>query len=108
MARKIGENMEKLEKEKVMHVADLARLYVKNEEMEKYEIQLADIMTEIDKINELNIDEKEEILIAPTENLNGYREDLVGEMLDQESIFKNAKHVSDGYIVVPRVIGNEE
>lgn len=99
--------MEKLSREKVNHVATLARLHVSDEEFDKYGVQLAQIMTEIDKIIKVDVDEKEEMLIAPTENKNEYHEDKVGEMLTKEEIFRNAKHVSDGYIIVPRVIGND-
>lgn len=107
MFRKIGEIMEKLEREVVDHVADLARLYVSEEEKDKYGVQLAQILTEIDKINKVNVEDEEDMLIAPTENKNEYREDIVGEMLKKDAIFKNAKHASDGYIIVPRVIGND-
>ena len=98
--------MEKLEKEQVLHVADLARLYVKEEEINKYAVQLSEILTEIDKINKVNIEDGE-MLIAPTTNKNEYREDEIGTMLEPETVLKNAKHVSDGYIIVPRVIGND-
>lgn len=99
--------MEKLERDAVKHVARLARLYVREEEIEKYGVQLAQILTEIDKINKVTVKEETEMLIAPTNNKNEYHEDFVGEMLTKEEIFKNAKHVSDGYIIVPRVIGND-
>lgn len=99
--------MEKLERDAVKHVARLARLYVREEEIEKYGVQLAQILTEIDKINKVTVKEETEMLIAPTNNKNEYHEDIVGEMLTKEEIFKNAKHVSDGYIIVPRVIGND-
>lgn len=98
--------MEKLNREQVEHVANLARLAIDEEEVEKYGIQLASILTEIDKINKVDIDESDEILIAPTENKNNYHEDEVGEMLSKEEIFKNAKHVVDGYVVVPKVLND--
>lgn len=107
MFRKIGEIMEKLDRDAVKHVARLARLYVSEEKMDKYGVQLAQILTEIDKINKVSVAEDTEMLIAPTKNKNEYHEDIVGDMLSKDDIFKNAKHVSDGYIIVPRVIGND-
>ena len=88
------------------HVANLARLAISPEEKEKYGVQLASILTEIDKINKVNIDENGEILIAPTNNQNKFCEDEVGEMLTKDEIFKNAKHVVDGYVVVPKVLND--
>jgi len=98
--------MDRLTKEQVEHVANLARLKVNEEEINKYSIQLAQILTEIDKINKVDIKENGNILIAPTNNLNKYRSDEVGEMLKKEEIFRNSKHVSDGYIVVPKVLND--
>ena len=96
--------MEKLSEKQVDHVANLARLAISPEEKEKYGVQLASILTEIDKINKVNIDENGEILIAPTNNQNKFCEDEVGDMLTKDEIFKNAKHVVDGYVVVPKVL----
>ncbi len=98
--------MEKLSEKQVDHVANLARLAISPEEKEKYGVQLASILTEIDKINKVNIDENGEILIAPTNNQNKFCEDEVGEMLTKDEIFKNAKHVVDGYVVVPKVLND--
>ena len=97
--------MEALSKKQVMHVANLARLSVNKTEIDKYGIQLASILTEIDKILSVDI-KNEELLIAPTKNTNCYSSDKVGEMLKSDEIFKNANNASDGYIVVPRVIND--
>ena len=42
--------MEKLDKEKVLHVASLAKLHLTEEEVEKFSYQLKDILTEIFQI----------------------------------------------------------
>ena len=42
--------MEKLTREEVKHVAHLARIGVSEEEIEKYQIDLAKMIDEIDKI----------------------------------------------------------
>jgi len=96
--------MKSLSKEQVLHVADLARLSVSDEEIEKYGQQLADILTEIDKIVNVDIDRMGEILIAPTTNTNTYSEDEVENMLTKEEVLKNAPHTMGDFISVPRVI----
>ena len=94
--------MEKLTKEEVLHVATLARLKVDEEEINRYAVQLTDILTEIAKIEEVDV--KEDKMIAPTSNKNRYSEDEVGKMFTPEEIMKNVKNRADNYVVVPRVI----
>ena len=95
--------MKPLSKEQVLHVARLARLNVSDAEVEKYGIQLAEIMSDVDKIIDVDIDTNN-ILIAPTDEHDRYNDDQVGDMLNKEEIFKNVNHESDGYVVVPRVV----
>lgn len=98
--------MEKLTKEEVKHVADLARLNINEDEIEKYSVQLNDILTEIDKILSVEIDENEEMLISTTDAVNRLNEDEVGKMLTKEEIFKNTKNKSGDYIIVPKVLND--
>lgn len=58
---------DKLTKEEVLHVLDLARLDAIDEEIEKYQGELYKMLVEIDKIKELN-DFDEDLLIAPWSN----------------------------------------
>ncbi len=96
--------MKILSKEQVLHVANLARLSVNEEEIDKYGKQLADILTEIDKIINVDIDTNGEILIGPTMNNNTYSEDVVGNMLTKEEVLKNVPHKKGDFVSVPRVI----
>ena len=66
--------MDELTKEEVLHVAHLARIDVAEEDINKYKIQLKQILDEINRINELDVDG--DILISPTDNKNVYREDV--------------------------------
>jgi len=97
--------MDALNEKQVMHVANLARLSVDESEVERYGVQLASILTEINKILSVDV-ETDEMLIAPTTNTNRYSSDEVKDMLSRDEIFKNANNASDGYIVVPRVIND--
>ena len=97
--------MEKLSKEEILHVAKLAHLNITEDEIEKYSIQLRDILSEIDKINEVQIEEND-ILIAPTNNRNVYFMDEPKEMLSKEEVLKNANNKNEDFIIVPRVIND--
>jgi aspartyl-tRNA(Asn)/glutamyl-tRNA(Gln) amidotransferase subunit C len=96
--------MEKLDKKTVLHVANLAKLSIDDKEIEKYSVQLTSILTEIDKINKVDIDCNKDILIAPTTNTNCFSEDIVKDMLNKDEVFKNANKANEEYIIVPKVI----
>lgn len=94
--------MNELTKEEVLHVAHLARINVSEEDIEKYKIQLKQILNEIERINEVNVDE--DILISPTLNKNVYRKDIG---IDNEvDILKNAPKKSGNYIEIKRFVND--
>lgn len=93
--------MNELTKEEVLHVADLAKIEVDENDIIKYKVELKQIMNQIDLINKVNIDE-EEILISPSENKNIYKEDVfVNEDVD---ILKNAPKSNGNYIEIKRFL----
>lgn len=95
--------MKMISEEQVNHIADLAKLKVEENEMKKYQQQLTDILTEIDKILNVEI-QTTEIMISPSFNQNVYSEDNPGNHISKEEAFKNAKRVKGDYIIVPKVI----
>lgn len=92
-----------IDKEKINHIAALAKLSTKEINYDKIGKQLNDILTEIDKINEVELTE-EMIMISPSDNKNEYEEDVIGTHINKNDAFKNAKHVKGDYLVVPKVI----
>ena len=97
-----------LSKEEVDHVANLARLHVDDSEYELYEKQLYDILSEIKKIEDIDVEGETEIMISPSTNKNTYSNDSIGPMLSTSDVTKNAKHTIGDYIVVPRVVADSE
>lgn len=92
-----------IDEEKVRHIADLAKLNIEDDEMSKYQKQLTDILTEIDKILKVDI-KNEDIMISPSDNRNVYSLDVIENHISKNDAFKNAKRVKGDYIVVPKVI----
>ena len=92
-----------ISEEKVKHIADLAKLNVTSEEMSKYQQQLTDILTEIDKILKVDI-KNDEIMISPINNRNCYSDDVIESHISKSDALKNAKRVKGDYIIVPKVI----
>ena len=99
--------MDKLTKEEVLHVADLARIELSEEEIEKYQVQLKQLMNDIDKIKEVK-GYDDERMIAPWNSNTKLRKDIQGEMLDTEKVLNNAPHHRGNYISVPTVINDNE
>ena len=98
--------MDKLTKEEVLRVANLARIEVTDEEIENYSIKLKQLMNQVDEINNIN-DEDEDYLIAPWQNDTILRDDQVSDMLEASEVLKNVPKKSGNYIKVPVVISND-
>lgn len=93
----------KISKEDVLKVAELARLEFGEAELEKFTEQMGDILTYIERLNELDTDNVEptsHVLDIPTP----LREDVVEEWLNTGEALENAPEEEDGFFVVPRVI----
>lgn len=99
--------MDKLTKKEVLHVADLARIKLSEEEIEKYQVELKSLLNDVEKINEVK-GYDDDILIACWEENTKLREDKNGEMLNPKEVVENAPRHSGNYIAVPVVISNGE
>ena len=98
---------DKLTKEEVLHVANLARIKISDEELEKYRVELKQLLDEVEKINDVE-GYDEERMIAPWSDNTTLREDKSSDMLDPKEVIKNAPKHSGNYIEVPVVISESE
>ncbi len=98
---------DKLTKEEVLHVAELARIAVTEEEIEKYQVELKKLLNDVEKVNDVK-GYDDEILIAPWDHNADLRSDKEGTMLEAKEALKNAPSHSGNYITVPVVIGESE
>lgn len=97
--------MEALPRDEVLHIADLGKIKLSEEEIDKFGYGLKQIWNEIEKINNLDI-ASEEILISPTENYNIYRDDVVDSMISIDDALRNAPKTKENYIEVVRVVND--
>lgn len=97
---------EKLTREEVLHVAELARIKITEEEIERYQVQLKQLLNDVEKINDVK-GYDEEILIANWDEPVELREDSSKEMLNPKEVVENAPRHSGNYIEVPVVISEE-
>ena len=93
----------KITKKEVEHVARLARLEFSEQENEMYTDQLSNILTYVEKLNELDATG-----VEPTAHvldiINVMRDDVVGENLTQERALANAPEKAAGHYKVPKII----
>jgi len=97
---------EKLTREEVLHVAQLAKIKVTEEKIKKYQVELKQLLTDVEKINDVE-GYDDDILIANWSSETILREDTQGEMLNPKTVVENAPRHSGNYIEVPVVISEE-
>jgi aspartyl-tRNA(Asn)/glutamyl-tRNA(Gln) amidotransferase subunit C len=90
-------------KKDVVHVAELARLALTEEETELYTTQLQRILGYVEKLKELETEgvEPTSYTVPLTRVM---REDRVKESLSQEDALKNAPAKEKGLFKVPQII----
>jgi aspartyl-tRNA(Asn)/glutamyl-tRNA(Gln) amidotransferase subunit C len=98
---------EKLSREEVLHVAELARISLSEEEIEKYQVELKALLNDVEKINEVK-GYDDDFLIACWSDNTKLREDSEGVMLNPKDVISNSPRHSGNYIEVPVVISDGE
>jgi aspartyl-tRNA(Asn)/glutamyl-tRNA(Gln) amidotransferase subunit C len=95
-----------LDRDAVKHVARLARLDLTEEEKERMQAELTQILGHAEKIQELELDG-----VEPTSHsvriVNAFRPDEVTESLAPEVVLANAPETEDGRFRVPRIIEDQ-
>ncbi len=87
----------------VEHIAELARLEFKVEELDQFTNDLNEILTYVEKLNELDT-ENVEPLSHPIEGINNFREDIMKPSTLREEALKNAPDKDEEFFKVPKVI----
>lgn len=96
-------DMDNTEPIDVGYVARLARLELTEEETQKFQAQLEQIVTYIRKIQEPDTAGIEPMSHAhPVQNV--FREDTVKPGLDRDTVLANAPRHMEGQFAVPRII----
>jgi len=93
----------KITRKEVQHVAELARLCLSEQEEEKFVGQLNQILTYMDKLNELGTEGVEPLShVLPIRNV--FKEDRVKESLARHLVMANAPAHEGDFYEVPKVI----
>lgn len=92
-----------VKKKDVEKIAELTRLKFSDEELESFTHQMNDILSYMDKLNELDT-EKIQPLSHPIELVNIFREDKVKSSISPEKALQNAPDKVEKFFKVPKVI----
>lgn len=96
--------MAEVSKEELLHIAKLANLNLKNEEVDEYLLNLQDILNFANIVNEANVDGLD-ITIGANEEKNIFRKDEIVEFEDKEMLLHNAPEKERNMFKIPKVIG---
>ena len=93
----------KITKDDVVHVANLARLKLSAEAIEKFAGQIDEILNHVDSLKRVDT----QGVSATTHAIsltNAFREDDLSEPSDRDLCMSNAPESEDGSFVVPKII----
>ncbi len=95
-----------IERRDVEHVAKLARLELREDEIETFTEQLGRTLGYVDKLGELDVGAEEPMVHASFPDAGGaaFREDVRGDTLERAKALGGAPSAADGFFRVPPVI----
>ena len=95
--------MANVSKEELLHIAKLANLNIKEEELDKYLANLQDILNFANIVNNANLEGLGET-IGANENQNVFRKDEIKEFKNRDLLLQNAPEQERGMFKIPKVI----
>ena len=91
-----------ISREEVIHISKLAKVELREEEIEKFRKGFQDILEYFNILDEVEEDVEPTFQVLPLKNV--FREDNPKKSLEREKVLMNAKHVEEGYFKGPRVV----
>lgn len=96
-------NFMQVSKEEIRHIANLADLIIEEEEMDSYVLNLQDILTFANIVNEAPV-QGLDITIGTNEAEDVFRKDEVKEFSDTQALLQNAPEQEQNMFKIPKVI----
>lgn len=90
-------------KEELLHIANLADIKIKDEEVEKYLNNLQDILDYTELLNSINLEEFDET-IGANDSSNVFRKDEIIDFNNKEGIMANAPEKERNMFKIPKVL----
>lgn len=93
----------KISKEEILHIANLADLNIAEEDIEKYMLNLQDILNFANIVNNAPV-EGLDITIGANEKKNIFRKDEIKVFEDNEALLQNAPSKELNMFKIPKVL----
>ena len=93
----------KVTREELLHIAKLANLKIDENEIDKYLLNLQDILNFANIVNKAPVEELEET-IGANDSYNVFRKDEIVEFKDKEALLQNAPEKEQNMFKIPKVI----
>ena len=90
-------------KEEILHIAKLAKLKLKEEEIPEYIKNLQDILNFANIVNQAKVDGLD-TAIGAIDNFNVFRKDEIKIFEDNKALLQNAPEQEDNMFKIPKVI----
>jgi len=91
-----------ISEEDVYKIANLAKIEIKPEEVEKFKNEFQNILEYFNILDEVEEDIEPTFQVLPLNNV--FRDDNPKPCVSREEALKNAKHVENGYFKGPKVV----
>lgn len=92
-------------REEILHIAKLANLNLKEEEVETYLVHLEDILNFANIVSHAPIEGLEET-IGVQDRYNVFRKDEVKQTISKEDLLQNAPEQQEGMFKIPKVMNS--
>ena len=93
----------KISREEIMHIANLSDIEIEENEIEKYAINLQDILNFANIVKNAPV-EGLEITIGANEKKNIFRKDEIEVFEDNEALLQNAPSKEQNMFKIPKVL----
>ena len=90
-------------KEEILHIAQLANLKIRDEEIGEYIKNLQDILNFANVVNKAPIDGLE-VSLGVTDRFNVFRKDEIKVFEDNKALLANAPEQEDNMFKIPKVL----
>ena len=92
-----------ISRDDVLHIANLSKLYIEEEKLEKYTKDLSNVVDLANSLEKVDVEG-----VNPTNHIldikNVFREDEVVPSFNREDVLKNAPQAQGGCVSVPKVV----
>ena len=93
----------KVSREEILHIANLAQLEIKEEEIEQYRKHLEEILEMAEVVSNAPVEELD-ITIGTNESKNRFRKDEIKMFDNIDGMLRNGKDVKDNMFKLPKVL----